>query len=85
MREIYIAREETKRDHDSEVINTARLAREEGREEGIEIGEKRGISIGAKKKTRETALNMKAKGLDNKFIAECLNISEEDVENILGV
>ena len=54
MREIYIAREETKRDHDSEVINTARVAREEGREEGIAeerkknaviIAERFGISI----------------------------------------
>ena len=54
MRESYIAREETKRDHDSEVINTARVAREEGREEGIAeerkknaviIAERFGISI----------------------------------------
>lgn len=72
MREIYIAREETKRDHDSEVINTARLAREEGREEGIAEERKKNV------------LNMKSKGLDNKFIAECLNISEGDVENILA-
>lgn len=35
MREIYIAREEIKRDHYREVINTAIVAREKGREEGI--------------------------------------------------
>ena len=71
MREIYIAREETKRDHDSEVINTARVAREEGREEGI--AEER----------KKNALNMTADGLSVNIIAKYLGISEEDVEKIL--
>ena len=70
MREIYIAREETKRDHYSEVINTARVAREEGREEGIEIGEKRGIAEERKKNVA--------------IIAEHFGISIEEAEKLLS-
>ena len=39
---------------------------------------------GIEQKTREAAQNMKAKGLDNSFIAECLGISEEKLKELLS-
>jgi len=84
MRDYYITLEETKRDIDSERINSIKIAHEEGREEGIAIGEERGREEGIEQKTREAALNMKAKGLDNSFIAECLNITETELEKLLN-
>ena len=79
MRDYYITLEETKRDIDSERINSIRVAHEEGREEGIAIGEERGIE----QKTRETALNMKSDGLPNAIIAKYLGITEDELERIL--
>ena len=79
MRDYYITLEETKRDIDSERINSIRIAHEEGREEGIEEG----LELGIESERRKNALNMKAKGFDTSLIAECLGISEADVEAIL--
>ena len=67
----YITLEETKRDIDSERINSIRIAHEEGLEKGIES------------ERRKNALNMKADGLPNNIIAKYLGISEADVEVIL--
>ena len=62
-------------------------AREEGREEGIEIGEKRGveigreegIEIGEKKGLIEAAKKLIASGMDTKTVCEMLGISESDL------
>ena len=72
MRDYYITLEETKRDIDSERINSIKIATEEGREEGIES------------ERRKNALNMKAEGFDIKIIAKCLGISEEKVKELLS-
>ncbi len=63
--------EESRRDTDSERINAERLAEERGREEG------------KGSKAKEVAFNMKSKGFDNKLIAECLGITENEVEKLL--
>ena len=75
MLDYYITLEETKRDIDSVRINSIRIAHEEGLEEGLELG--------IESERRKNALNMKAKGFDTSLIAECLGISEADVEAIL--
>lgn len=67
--------EESRRDTDSERINAERLAEERGRAEGREEGRNR--------KAKEVALNMKAKGFDKALIADCLCISDEELENLL--
>ena len=48
-----------------------RTAKDEGREEGRE------------EERRKNALNMKAKEFDNKLIAECLGITEPEVEKLI--
>ena len=50
---------------------------------GIETAREEGLELGIERKTRETALNMKADGLPNNIIAKYLGISESDVEAIL--
>ena len=67
MRDYYITLEETKRDIDSERINSIRVAHEEGIEQ----------------KKREAVYNMKSEGFDIKIIAKCLGISEAKVEELL--
>ena len=79
VRAIADLRERTLSDKNSELT----VAREQGLEEGREIGIEEGREIGEKKKTKEAVINMNAKGLDNKFISECLGITEEEVEEIL--
>ena len=51
--------------------------------EGIEIGEKRGIELGALKKARETAISLVGMGLSVDKIAEAVKISEEVVKEWL--
>lgn len=65
-------REKGLRDYVSGLENAREEGLAEGREEGIE------------QKTQETVLNMKAKGFDIKIIAECLNISEDKVKELLN-
>ncbi len=50
-------------------------AKEEGREAGI--------AEGIEQKTREAALNMKAEGFNDKIIAKCLGITEQELEELL--
>lgn len=80
MRDYYITLEETKRDIDSERINSIKIATEKG----IAIGEERGREEGIEQKTREAVLNMKAEGFDIKIIAKCLGISEAKVKELLN-
>ena len=51
--------------------------------EGIEIGEKRGIELGALEKARETAISLVGMGLSVDKIAEAVKISEEVVKEWL--
>ena len=87
VRQFYIKREETKRDAASELINSNRVAREEVIAEGIEIGErmgeKRGRAEGIEQERKKNAVNMKAEGFDIKIIANCLNINEDEVRELL--
>ena len=66
--ELIRIKEKATRDYASGMAGAKREGREEGREE----------------KTKEAAVNMKAKGFDNKLISECLNISEAEVEELLS-
>ena len=70
--ELIRLREKGLRDYISGLENAHDQGREEGREEGIES------------ERRKNALNMKAKGLDSSFIAECLGISEAKVEELIS-
>ena len=51
--------------------------------EGIEIGEKRGIELGALEKPGETAISLVGMGLSVDKIAEAVKISEEVVKEWL--
>ncbi len=51
--------------------------------EGIEIGEKRGMELGALEKARETAISLAGMGLPADKIAEAVKISEEVVKEWL--
>ena len=58
-----------------------------GKEEGLIEGKKEGLIEGEKngliKASVVIAKNMKAQGLENDFIAKCLNISEKEVEKLV--
>ena len=60
-----------------------RMCREQIYSEGIEIGEKRGIELGALEKARETAISLVGMGLSVDKIAEAVKISEEVVKEWL--
>ena len=66
------------RDHDAREI-----ARIEGRNEGIAIGEKRGRSEGATEKARDAARNMLAMNLGSlEQIAQAVGLSVTEVEQL---
>ena len=58
----------------------------EGMEKGIEKGRKEGIKEGIregkKEQIREMVINLIKKGMDNKFIIEMTQVSEEEIESI---
>jgi predicted transposase YdaD len=56
----------------------------EGRKEGIVEGRKEGIVEGIELERKKNAMNMKAKGFDNKTICECLGVSESELNILLG-
>ena len=56
---------------------------EEGKKEGLKEGLEKGIQKGQREAIEKTVMNMKKKGLDNKFISECLGISLEDIKKLL--
>nr|MCM6903293.1 hypothetical protein [Parabacteroides sp. AD58] len=54
--------------------NVVTTARREGKEEGIAIGEERGVL--------KTARQMKQKGIDLGLIQECTGLSDEEIQNL---
>ncbi len=54
-----------------------------GEQRGIKLGEQRGISLGADRTKRENALRMLRKGLDVPFVAECVDLPEEEVRRLV--
>lgn len=52
------------------------------RQEGIEIGMKKGQELGKKAEKIEIAKKMIKKGMDIKVISELTNLSEEEIEKI---
>ena len=54
-----------------------------GIEKGLKIGKEEGLIEGKKETNIAIAKNMKAQGLENDFIAKCLNISEKEVEKLV--
>jgi predicted transposase/invertase (TIGR01784 family) len=79
-------RQKTINDHNSEIT----VAKEEGREEGIAIGEERGIAIGEERgitigeerEKRETARKMLKKGVDPTDISEFTGLSVEQIKSL---
>ena len=62
------------RDNENVVTTARREGKEEGREEGIAIGEERGVL--------KTARQMKQKGIDWGLIQECTGLSDEEIQNL---
>ena len=58
-------------------------ARNDGRQEGLIEGKKEGLIEGKKSEQKQIALNMKNQGLENDFIAKCLNISIDNLKKLL--
>ena len=67
-------------------IRRAKLAnaRNEGKEEGLIEGEKKGKKEGLIEGQKQIALNMKKQGLDDTFIAKCLNISINELKKLMN-
>ena len=53
-----------------------------GRNEGIAIGEERGISLGAYQKAVETAKSMKSENMSVSMIAHFTGLSVEEIEKL---
>ncbi len=76
--------------------NKIAISREEGRQqgkeeglaEGLEKGKEEGLAEGLEKgkleNQKQIALNMQKHGLENDFIAKCLNITSEELEQLLN-
>ena len=60
-----------------EKMNLEGLLRYKGREEGIKIGEKRGISIGAKENTKQLAKRMLKEGATTDFVSKVTGLSKK--------
>ena len=56
----------------------------EGLEKGIQKGKEEGFAEGKFEEKKQIALNMKNQGLADEFIAKCLNISIDELKNILN-
>ena len=76
-------------DKRSELTIAMREGEKKGIEKGLKEGEKKGrekgLKEGEKKKEKELALNMKSKGFTNDMIADCLNISIDELNILLGI
>ena len=62
------------RDNENVVTTARREGKEEGRKEGIAIGEERGVL--------KTARQMKQKGIALDLIQECTGLSDEEIQNL---
>ena len=62
------------RDNENVVTTARREGREEGRKEGIAIGEERGVL--------KTARQMKQNGASVEFIKQCTGLSDEEIQNL---
>ena len=60
-----------------ERMNLEGLLRYKGREEGIKIGEKRGISIEAKGNTKQLAKRMLKEGLNADIVSKVTGLSKK--------
>ena len=58
-------------------------ARNEGKEEGLIEGKKEGLIEGKMSEQKQIASNMKQQGLDDNFIAKCLNISIDKLNKLM--
>ena len=79
--EIYCAREEGKEEGMKEGLEKGI---KEGLEKGIQEGLEKGIQEGEKRKMKELILNMSNQGLDDEFIAKCLNIDINTLKQLLN-
>ena len=66
-----------------ERITLEGLLRYKGREEGIKIGEKRGISIGAKENTKQLAKRMLKEGLNADIVSKVTGLSKKVLMTML--
>ena len=74
------AREKYERDVGSEIA----MARRESKEEGLAEGFQKGEQKGKLEERKQLALNMKSKGFDDNTIAQCLNISIDELKKLLN-
>ncbi len=64
-------------------MNLEGLLRYKGREEGIKIGEKRGISIEAKGNTKQLAKRMLKEGLNADIVSKVTGLSKKVLMTML--
>jgi predicted transposase/invertase (TIGR01784 family) len=58
------------------------MAKEEGREEGIQIGEQRGIQIGKQEGIQEVAINMLRQGISTDEVARFTQLSLDQIDQL---
>ncbi|TDX51518.1 putative transposase/invertase (TIGR01784 family) [Orenia marismortui] len=78
-RELYESRQKAIHDQVTNIIG----ATEEAREEGIKLGEKRGIEKGRIKEKIETAKNLLNMGLEIEQVVKATGLKKEEVENLV--
>ena len=66
----------------SDIINAVNTAKTEGFDEGFDIGREQGIDIGEKRQSIEIAKRMKAKGISADDISDLTGLSIKEIEKI---
>ena len=77
-RELYESRQKAIHDQVTNIIGATEEAREEGKKEGIKLGEEKGIKIGK----LNTAKNLLDMGLSIKQVVEATGLNKKEVENL---
>jgi predicted transposase/invertase (TIGR01784 family) len=74
--------EESKIDGGDIMQTLADRLRQEGRQDGVKIGEERGVKIGEERGKLETARKLIARGVDINIIAEATGFSRQEIEKL---
>ena len=81
-RQAYIQKMTTERDLRNQIAYAKEQAEAEGRAKGMAQGMAQGMAEGEALAKTEIAKSMKAKGIDISTIAECTNLTIEDIEKL---
>ena len=75
--------EKYERDKESEIAIALEEGEKKGIKKGLIEGKKEGLIEGKQAEQKQIALNMKKQGLDDTFIAKCLNINIDEFNKLL--